>query len=63
MRIANCLLLFVLSLIYLTASWTESIIMQVTGFGRNRQKHKSAVINENDENKIVERKTTDGGTD
>lgn len=34
--------------------------MQVTEFGRNRQKHKSAVINENDEKKIKERKIADG---
>jgi hypothetical protein len=34
--------------------------MQVRGTGRNRQNHKSAVINENDEKKIMERKITDG---
>jgi hypothetical protein len=34
--------------------------MEVRGFGRKRQKHRNAVINENDEKKIKERKTTDG---
>jgi hypothetical protein len=34
--------------------------MQVRGIGRNRQNHKSAVINGNDGKKIMERKTTDG---
>jgi hypothetical protein len=37
--------------------------MQVRGFGRNGQKNKSAVINENDEERIKERKTTDGRRD
>jgi hypothetical protein len=55
--------LFVFSIyynIYLTPSWPESIIMQVRGIGRNGQNHKSAVISENDEKKVMERKTTDG---